>query len=83
MHEGAEWKTNRKTEKIDPGRQRWEKQPEKYEIQAGYHEERRHPWLEDAYTLLGENYVQARELWEDELYYFLCDYLTYFFIMNL
>jgi hypothetical protein len=41
-----------------------EKQPEKYEIQAGYHEERRHPWLEDAYALLEENYVQARELWE-------------------
>jgi hypothetical protein len=50
-----------------------EKQPEKYEIQAGYHEERRHPWLEDAYALLEENYVQARELWEAELYYFLCD----------
>jgi hypothetical protein len=51
VHEGAEWENNRKTEKIDPGRQRWEKQPEEYQIQAGYYEERRHPWLEDAYAL--------------------------------
>jgi hypothetical protein len=36
VHEEAEWENNSKTEKIDPGRRRWKKQPEKYEIQEEY-----------------------------------------------
>jgi hypothetical protein len=42
-------------------------QPEEYKIQAGYHEECRHPWLEEVYAILEENYVQARKLWEAKL----------------
>jgi hypothetical protein len=36
VHEEAELENNSKTEKIDPGRQRWTKQPERYKIQEEY-----------------------------------------------
>jgi hypothetical protein len=38
------------------------KQPEKYEIQAEWYEECRHPWLENAYALIEENYGHAQNL---------------------
>jgi hypothetical protein len=67
MHEGAEWKNNRKTEKIDPGRQRWKSKPEEYEIQADIMKSADILGLKNAYALLEENYGQAKKLCEAKL----------------
>jgi hypothetical protein len=55
VHEEAELENNSKTEKIDPGRQRWTKQPEKYRIQEEYMKSANIRGL-NAYALRKENY---------------------------